>query len=98
MHAAERRILNSKPSFETRVTYSVGLSSAIVMRGMSYKSNSFWVWSEGGVVVCRGVEWDDVREMVDIAGKLRRRARAVTFSRVGERRDWEWMAYITHLH
>jgi hypothetical protein len=34
MHAAERRILNSKPSLETRVTYSVGLSSAIAVCGV----------------------------------------------------------------
>ena len=56
MHAAERRILNSKPSFETRVTYSVDLSSAIVMRGMGYKPESFWMWSEDGMVVYRSVE------------------------------------------
>ena len=30
MHAAERRSLNSYPSFDTNVTYSVGFSSAIV--------------------------------------------------------------------
>jgi len=60
MHAAERRILNSKPSFETRVTYSVDLSSAIVMRGMGYKPESFWMWSEDGVVVYRSVEWEVV--------------------------------------
>ena len=60
IQAAERRILNSKPSFETRVTYSVGLSSAIVMRGMEYESDNFWMWSEGGMVGYRGVEWDVV--------------------------------------
>lgn len=30
MHAAERRSLNSYPSFDTNVTYSVGFSSAMV--------------------------------------------------------------------
>lgn len=42
IQAADRRILNSKPSFETRVTYSVGLSSAIMVCGICCKSDSFW--------------------------------------------------------